>query len=200
MKIRYIMTEPTFNEYWYSESQGEFLAELVNRVTELSGNIIEIGCWEGKSTSYIANACWPEKVISNDTWLGNVQESAASNATHVSETIASTRDVYATFVRNMDALTRGNYTVVKQDCFEWLATYAGPIKFIHIDASHDYESVRRTIEMVLPHMVSGGIVCGDDFISAHMGRADLQGGVERAVREHLPGFTANSNLWYWVNV
>src|SRR5205814_6573412 len=41
------------------------------------------------------------------------------------------------------------------------------------------------------------IICGDDLETAHAGREDLQGGVERAVRELLPGFAAIDNFWYW---
>lgn len=47
-------------------------------------------------------------------------------------------------------------------------------------------------------MISGGIICGDDFKSANMSRVDLNGGVERAVREGLPNFKNIDNLWYYV--
>jgi hypothetical protein len=72
-----------------------------------------------------------------------------------------------------------------------------PVKFCHIDASHDYNSVHRTIAALLPKLVPGGILCGDDFESAHAGRHDLGGGVERAVRELLPGFEVSGNFWWW---
>ena len=77
--------------------------------------------------------------------------------------------------------------------------YNNSVKFIHIDASHEYESVYKTIELILPKMVKGGIICGDDFKSANIYRVDLNGGVERAVRELLPNFENIDNLWFWVN-
>jgi hypothetical protein len=46
-------------------------------------------------------------------------------------------------------------------------------------------------------MVAGGIMCGDDILSAHINRHDLHGGVERAVRELLPGYKVYDNLWYY---
>jgi hypothetical protein len=179
----------------------------VNSVKDkgISGRFVEIGCWEGKSASYIANAIYPEILICNDTWLGNVAESIATGIIHPSEMIVKSRDVYSCFINNMNALTKGNYSVVRRDCLEWLKDlnktnqYIRFIKFIHIDASHEYESVANTIRLVLPYMVDGGIICGDDFYNANINRLDLNGGVERAVREYLPSFKNIGNLWYYVN-
>jgi predicted O-methyltransferase YrrM len=188
-----------FNENWYSDDQAIFLEKLVTQVNSVSGCVIEIGCWEGKSTAYIANACYPEKMICNDTWLGNIAESRLTGITHVTEIILKHRDVYSTFLSNMNSLTKGNYSVVKQDCIEWLTTYKTPIKFCHIDASHEYQSVYDTIKLIIPNLQRGGIICGDDFLNANISRTDLNGGVERAVRELLPGVTNYGNLWYYVN-
>ena len=99
----------------------------------------------------------------------------------------------------MNNNTKQNYTVVKEDCLKWLKTLEGNIKFIHIDASHEYESVIETINLVLPKMVKGGIICGDDYQSANINRHDLHGEVERAVREALPNHKSIVNLWYYIH-
>jgi len=186
-----------FNENWYADDQINDLCRLAKEVRDLEGSIIEIGCWEGKSTYNLANTVYPENLICNDTWLGNVEESKCTGVKHVTEIILEQRDVYNIFKNNMDTLTKCNYEIVKKDCIEWLKTYDKPIKFCHIDASHEYESVYKTIELVLPKMIKGGIICGDDFFNANMGRTDLHGGVERAVRELLPDFKNINNLWFW---
>ena len=188
-----------FVENWYSQSQIENLIDLVKKIKHLEGNIIEIGCWEGKSTIAIANNCYPEILICNDTWLGNIQESIVTGKEHITETILKTRDVYSAFINNMNSSTNQNYQIVKKDCIEWLKIYNDKIKFVHIDASHEYESVFETIKLVLPKMVKGGIICGDDFLNANINSADLHGGVERAVRELLPNFKNIDNLWYFIN-
>jgi predicted O-methyltransferase YrrM len=188
-----------FNEDWYSYDQCNDLIELVKSVNHLEGVLIEIGCWEGKSTICIANNCFPNVLICNDTWLGNVAESKVTGEKHITEVILEQRDVYNTFISNMNNNTNKNYTVVKQDCIEWLQTFNESVKFIHIDASHEYDSVAETIRLILPNMVNGGIICGDDFINSNINRHDLNGGVERAVRELLPGFQNKENLWFWIN-
>ena len=188
-----------FNEDWYSSSQINNLLLLVTTVKNLKGDIIEIGCWEGKSTIALANNCYPETLICNDTWLGNIQESIVTGQEHITEQILKTRDVYSIFINNMNTLTKQNYQIIKKDCINWLQDYNGNIKFIHIDASHEYESVFETIKLVLPKMVKGGIICGDDFLNANIHCTDLHGGVERAVRELLPNFKNIDNLWYFIN-
>ena len=87
-----------FNDNWYSDQQLGDLINLVKKVKDIDGNIIEIGCWEGKSTIQIANNCFPETLICNDTWLGNVQESIVTGITHPTELILKERDVYNIFM------------------------------------------------------------------------------------------------------
>ena len=186
-----------FNENWYPEEQIINLCSLANNIRNLEGNAIEIGCWEGKSTYNLANSIYPEVLICNDTWLGNVEESKCTGLKHPTEIILETRNVQEIFKNNMNRLTRGNYLIVKKDCIEWLKSFNEPIKFCHIDASHEYQSVYQTIKLLLPRVVKGGILCGDDFLNAGLSRTDLDGGVEKAVRELLPDFQNVGNLWYW---
>jgi predicted O-methyltransferase YrrM len=189
-----------FHENWYKDSQCRDLEFLSQEVKSLGGAVIEIGCWEGKSTSHLANASYPNTVTAVDTWRGNVAESACTGVRHPTEIICEKRDVFARFKANMDALTRGNYEIVRQDCLKWLKTFRKPVKLAHIDASHEYESVFETIQALKPLVVPGGILCGDDFKSAHAGRKDLNGGVERAVRESFGDkFVQRGNLWIWRN-
>lgn len=184
---------PTFNEDWYSDGQCNDLVTWFTKTKGLSGMNIEIGCWEGKSTIALANAAFPEEIICCDTWMGNIAESE----THITVQILNSRNVFKQFVENMTEATKGNYTVVKQDCLEWLKRLESPVKFCHIDASHDYDSVKKTLEYLLPHVVPGGVLCGDDFLNSSVNSPGLGGGVEGAVREMLPGFNHIDNFWYW---
>jgi hypothetical protein len=185
------------NENWYSDTQCLDLCNLAKRVKDLKGVYIEIGCWEGKSTHNLANTIYPEVLLCNDTWLGNIVESETTGIKHITETILEYRDVYKTFLQNMKNTTKGNFLVYKLDCLNWLPTLNDEIKFCHIDASHDYESVHKTIELILPKLIPGAIICGDDFLSSNSDRKDLNGGVERAVREFFPNVLNIENLWYY---
>ena len=159
----------------------------------LNGAIIEIGSWEGKSTIGLAHAAYPEPLLAVDTWQGSSDE----NPEHGSVHLARQRDVYGQFLTNIQLLTKGNVKPIRANCHDFLKRWQGPIKFAHIDASHNFRSVKQTLEALLPWMVSGGVLCGDDFLAASASRTDVDGGVERAVREILTGWQSIHNLWLW---
>jgi len=191
-RYAHLVRNAMFHEDWYPPDQLMRLAGLCESVRPLHGAVMEIGCWEGRSTVAMAHACHPEVVLAIDTWRGNEDE----NTSHGTVYIARTRDVYGQFLQNIAALTGGNVRPVRQDCHDFLKEWREPVKLAHIDGSHDYQSVRRTLDALLPWMVPGGILCGDDFLTACASRRDLDGGVERAVREALPAFQTSSNLWW----
>jgi len=184
-----------FHENWYSDEQCQALFNAYGLARELIGDVVEVGCWEGRSTSVLANACYPEPLHAVDTWQGNVDESPD----HPTVALAKQRDVYRTFLKNMKSLTLGNVKPHVMRSRDFFARQVKPIKFCHIDASHDYGSVKTDIEGARKHLLPMGVLCGDDFLSASARRHDLQGGVERAVRELLPGFKTAGNFWYWQN-
>jgi len=192
-KYSHLIREARFNENWYGDEQVICVCDLLASVRSLSGAIIEIGCWEGKSTIALAHACYPEHLIAVDTWEGSRDESPE----HVTVHLARQRDIYRQFLINVQLLTKGNIQPVRADCHQFLKAWQNPIKFCHIDASHDYTSVKRTLEALLPWMIPGGLLCGDDILTAPISRQDLDGGVERAVQEMLQGWEQIHNLWLW---
>jgi predicted O-methyltransferase YrrM len=188
--------EPVFHEQWYLETELAMLEAATRFVKPLPGAVIEIGCWEGRSAAVIANACYPEVLIAVDTWEGSLSE----HPEHDTVRLARARDVFAVFRANMQHLTRGNFECHRLEANTFLKGWKAPIKFCHIDAAHDYDSVRETIELLLPRLIPGEVLFGHDYQSANAGRDDLNGGVERAVRATLPGWVTRGNNWYYVNM
>jgi len=186
--------QPRFHEDWYPATELELLKGVVSSVCGKPGVLVEIGCWEGRSTAVIANACHPETLIAVDHWQGNVSESPD----HLSARLIRDRDVFETFRENMRTLTRANVTLQRAEALAYLRKAEGPIKFCHLDAANDFPFLREVLVALLPKLSPEGIICGHNFEVAHAGRADLQGGIERAVRELLPGFKANGNFWSYV--
>ncbi len=193
VRYRRYLCDGRFNERWASPEALLRLADLCLEVSELSGAVLEIGCWEGRTGIVLAHACYPKPLFAIDTWRGNIDE----HPEHPTVAIAGGRDVFRRFSMNVAALTRGNVEPIREDCHAVLRRWNQPVKFAHIDASHDYLSVKRTIEALLRWIVPGGILCGRDILTATQDRADLSGGVERAVMELLPGFESAFNLWWW---
>ena len=169
-----------FTEQWFPPESCAVLAGLARSVAHLSGAIVEVGCWEGRSTCALANAVHPEIVHAVDTWHGSPSE--------ISAVLAAERDVFATFNHNVRATTAGNVHPHRMGWRDFFRAFDGPTKFCHIDAEHTYQQVCGNIEAVLPLMVPGGIICGDD---AH------HNPVITAVMDTLGDYEREATLWIW---
>ena len=183
-----------FHEDWFGAPQCILLTEKAKLVEKLEGKIIEIGCWEGRSTVALANALYPQELIAVDTWQGNFDE----QPDHITVLLARERDVFNEFKINIAECTKGNVISQRMDCFVFLGSLQDRIKFAHIDASHDYVSVKQALRMIIPKLITGGIICGDDYLTAHKDREDLQGGVQKAVMDMCPGHEVIDNFWWWI--
>jgi len=146
----------TFREQWFSDASVRALVKLFNRTRRLDGRIVEVGCWEGRSTCHLINAAWPYNVQAVDTWAGSPGEISRDLAT------TRSRNVYVTFEQNVAELTRGNVTVHREDWRSYFERDRTPIRFLHIDATHTYDEVADNIAAAVPLMVPGGIISGDD--------------------------------------
>ena len=144
----------TFTEMWFSPAACENLAALARQVLDLEGRIVEIGSWEGRSTIALANAVAPAVVHAVDTWDGSPGEPSWD--------LAHERDVFARFESNIVTTTRGNVEPHRMDWRDYFAADLSPCRFVFIDGEHTYEQVSATLETVVPLMVPGGIICGDD--------------------------------------
>lgn len=147
-------TAVSFTEDWFDDTSCQALAELVIHTHGKEGRIVEIGSWEGKSTCALANAAFPDIVDAVDTWRGSPGE--------VSSELASERDVLAAFKANVGELTNGNVAVHQSDWRDYLQEDQSPVRFVFIDATHTFDEVHDNLTAILPLVVDGGVICGDD--------------------------------------
>lgn len=141
----------TYTEEWFCLESRNALRDLYKTAEDLDGVIVEVGCWQGRSTVALAKAAKPETVRAVDTWQGSPGE--------ISAELAAGRDVFAEFQHNTAGL---NIEPYRMDWRTYFAEHRDPIKFLHIDAAHSYKEVRENIEAALPLMVPGAVICGDD--------------------------------------
>jgi hypothetical protein len=148
------MTVAAFHEEWFGAASCEVVATLVREVAAVDGILLEIGCWEGRSTCAIANACHPRVLHAVDTWQGTADDESGP--------LAAKRDIFTQWQANVAHHTQGNVEPHRMGWREFVPTITGPVAFAFIDADHSYQEVRDNIVALLPHMVSGSIMCGDD--------------------------------------
>ncbi len=174
------MTRASFLEDWFGPESCVVLGNLYRSVKDLDGAVIEVGCWEGRSTCALANAAHPEVVHAVDTWAGSPGE--------ISADLAAQRDVFRTFCHNVKVLTHGNVETHRMGWREFFDGFTGRIKLVHIDAEHTYREVAENIEAVLPLMIPGGVICGDDVHHEP---------VRQAVLDTLGDANVEATLWVW---
>ena len=174
------MADP-FGEEWFSPHSQQVLASLGRSVLGIDGDIVEVGSWTGRSTCALARAVNPRLVHSVDTWEGSPGE--------VSRTLAAGRDVYAEFSSNVAHFTAGNVDPHRMGWRDYFETHRDPLALVFIDAAHTYEEVRDNIEAVLPLVVRGGVICGDDVHDP---------GVQQGVLETLEGARVQVVASLWV--
>ncbi len=178
---------PVFVEDWYDPQAAAYVSWLAQSAPE--GACVEIGSWEGKSAVCIAQSIQPRPLICVDHWKGNIDEGDEESIG-----LAKERKIQATFWRNMELLTPENVEAYIMDWRRWVSEWAGMndprIAFLHLDASHDYDSVADCLVAILPFLVPGAILCGDDYY------AD---GVYRAVHDTLGPSVSDvgGRVWMW---
>jgi len=175
------MTAPGFTEEWFPAHSQRALSELVRVTSKLDGIVVEIGAWEGRSTVALARAAYPRLVRSCDTWEGSPAEPSAA--------LAAERDVFAQWSANVAAMTLGNVRAHRMGWREFVPSLTEPVALAFIDAEHSYVEVRDNIAALLPHMVPGGIICGDD---AH--HKPVQDAVEEVLGDAV---FVDATLWVW---
>lgn len=192
------MNKPDFDDAWYPDEQIAQLRACANSTVHLTGSVVEVGSWKGKSTIALAQVFDPDIVCAVDTWRGSIDESPD----HETVRIIAQQNIREVFQSNVRIYGLPNIQMYVMDWREFFTnyrtrTFRDGIRFLHLDGSHDYHSVFDNIQAALPHIVPGGMICGDDILTAHAGRTDLYGGVEKAVRDALPGYGQNGNFWWW---
>lgn len=158
---------------WTTESELAWLAELASGCEAIA----EVGSYKGKSGKVLAHAC-KGRVICVDRFQDNTEAVFRTNL----ETEIESGKV------TLHAMESGDASALVED---------GSLDAVFIDASHTEDDVARDIDLWLPKVKSGGVVCGHDFESFG---ANNPNPVGLAVTKKLPGFTRPvDTIWAWQN-
>lgn len=137
---------------WLSKNEGKLLQRLAGSLPE-NAVVVEVGSFQGKSTTYLAKGLKDGKIYAIDPHLG--------------ETLIGARRLpptYRTFINNTKQYK--NIIPIRKTSAEANKNWKLSIDLLHIDALHEYEFVKKDLKMWLPHLKSRGIViCHDAFTS-----------------------------------
>jgi len=163
----YWQRDDLFDEDWFSYQN------LYTRVANEFPNgskFVEVGCWKGRSTSYLAveisNSKKDIDFYCVDTWEDS--------------------EIYKKFLNNMRPVEKNYFPlrISSEDASKKFKDRS--LDFVFLDASEDYENAKKDIENWLPKIKPGGILAGHDYYPE--GMHDWFPGIKQAVNETLSGF------------
>ncbi len=154
-------------EGWLGPEEGRLLRRLA-AAADPDGSIVEIGSWQGRSTIWLAAGAAAgrgARVFAIDPHVGTSLRREGESTEHLLR-------------RNLArAGVDDRVEVVVATSEQAAAGWRGPISLLWIDGDHEYESVRRDLELWEPHLLPDAVVALHDTF--------VWPGPERLVRERL---------------
>lgn len=100
-------------------------------------------------------------------------------------------DVCRATIQEINDTTNAIASLVRDDTYRASQSYTGPkLDSVFIDAAHHYAECKRDIETWTRHVRPGGLVCGHDYWTGHIGVMD-------AVNETGPfEVVPNTRIWW----
>ncbi len=162
-------------DHYYKNIQGWFDQTGVYNMavkTYNTAHFVEIGCWKGRSTSYIG----VEIINSKKNIVIDCVDTFKGSAEHRK---IDTKNLYKEFCDNIEPIKNVVGKIHVMTSIEASTLYEDcSLDFIFIDASHDEHNVYKDICTWWPKIKVGGIFGGDDY-------CDRWNGVRVAVNKYF---------------
>lgn len=133
---------------WRAGSSEPWIVRLLASLITACGarTAIEIGCFDGYASVHIVEALsrqpWPTRFIGCEIDVARAERTAVALG------------VYS---------PRVDISIVQDDSHTWIPTLPNEsIDFAWVDGNHELEHVEHELELLIPKMSRGGIICGHD--------------------------------------
>lgn len=152
-----------FNPHVYAEQRP--MIRYIKRSGASSFVGAEIGVFKGHHAVSMLSYLPLKKLYLVDPYMPYVQDGVLINP------VFSRRIAYA------------NLTGFKQVCWTKASELPNGLDFIYVDSNHDYEAVKKDLELYYAKVRCGGVLGGHDF--ANLFHGVIRAVVEFVVKEHL---------------
>jgi len=137
---------------WLDPKEGKKLFELAQEKPNF-GVVVEIGSYEGKSTICLAQGnklASQEKVYAVDNFRGD-------------KYVGENPLMFEKFIKNLEEFKLERVVQpIKSDSVAASKKFKKPVRLLFIDASHDYEDVKRDFSAWFPLVAAGGLIVFHD--------------------------------------
>ncbi len=164
---------PTILHHWYKQLPGHFDFEdlYLYEAARIpaGGSVVEVGVFCGRSLAFLlvefANRAKRVSVAGVDLFTQTPEMTGAASKGLLTRQLAS-RGLEVNLIQSLSWEAAVQFEDRSQD-------------FVFIDASHEYEDVKRDLDAWWPKVKVGGTFAGHDFTNHHPG-------VVKAVQEKFP--------------
>ncbi len=169
---RSIIALPTNLNGFFDDTRARYLQGVIDTIHPKV--IVELGTWLGTSAVFLAQKAGADaRVYAVDHWLGSIEHHQQAPFNAMLPTL------YQQFLSNVKNVGLTHRIIpVRMTTLEAARSLNIQPDMVYVDASHDEESVYQDIMAWYPKLKSKGIMCGDDFNWASVGR-----GVRRAAKQ-----------------
>jgi cephalosporin hydroxylase len=170
-------------EHYYQNIHGWFDYEacfqLAIKSCPENGKIVELGCWKGKSSSFLITEAFNSgkkiDISFIDTWAGSSEHTDPASELFDKELAEDPDHIYNIFIDNINKVEYPK-NILRMDTFEASKLFDdNSLDFVYIDTAHEYEHVAKEILAWYPKVKVGGYLAGHDIYFP---------GVNQAVREY----------------
>ena len=166
---------------WMSEEDSRVLNRYASKVK--NGLIVELGCFQGRSSTVISLSSPTSKVVSVDPLQEEYYYNGGSKHPERTEDFHFTGDQVRNGLRhNMKNIK--NWEHRQESSLEAGRGWELPIDLLFVDSLHHYEYVKEESEIWLPYVKSGSYVLYHDYYDT-----TFKSGVKKAVDELDDFFT-----------
>jgi predicted O-methyltransferase YrrM len=177
-------------EGWFN-MEKQYL-ELLDATPE-GGTFVELGCYKGKSTSFIGVEIHKQKRDINFFAIDSFEGATNSNDENEVKAYEGISEIEESYTYNVSLIGNKIKTIVSLT--DEAAQYFDDksVDCLFIDAGHSYEAVMNDIEAWLPKMKPNGIMAGHDYMAWI--------GVNKAVQEKFgaPHKVENDCWFIYIN-
>jgi predicted O-methyltransferase YrrM len=174
----------TIPGWFHLDDMAHFSLVLgTQRASGVRGDILEIGCYFGRSAALLAMHLQPGEHL----YLIDVFD-LASDESYTAPSVATVRE---NLYRTVPTLAPDAVTLIRCDSRAVTLPADLQLRFVHIDGGHAAETVYADLKLCTPHLLIGGIVAIDDY--AHPALPGVLQGVDQFLAE-TDGFTILADL------
>jgi predicted O-methyltransferase YrrM len=151
-------------EGWFSEDEGRWYARFARALR--GGTFVEIGCWKGRSTSFIGSICNANgtRLVCIDHWSGSKDILQPRY-----EAALAVEDVEQTFRSNMRALGIEVEVIAEPSVVAARRFEPHSVDRVFLDGSHDGVSVAQDLAAWSERLRPDGVLAGHDYAPKYRG-------------------------------